>query len=107
VSEEDRIWREGDPEWTWPEGESVPRYKWCQFPKKEVVELLNAHGDFKIKVDDQKEKELLTQIAYCAEGMFDCEDHQNIGDAGDWKRKLKNHTDEYYNYLFNKTGEQH
>lgn len=53
------------------------------------------------------EHELLTQIAYCAEGMFDCEANQNNGDAQEWKRKLKEATDKYYNYLFEKTGEQH
>ena len=46
MSDKDRVWREGDPMWTWPEGETVPRYKWSQFPKKEVVELLNDYvGD--------------------------------------------------------------
>lgn len=42
----------------------------------------------------------LEQIAYCAEGMFDCEVNENLGDAKDWKRQLKIATDEYYDHLF-------
>lgn len=52
-------------------------------------------------------KELLEKIAYCAEGMFDCEVNQNLGDAKDWKRQLKIATDKYYDYQFDITGEQH
>lgn len=54
-----------------------------------------------------QEVELLTRIAYCAEGMFDCEINQNLGDAKDWKQQLKTATDKYYDFLFEKTGEQH
>lgn len=43
MSEEDGVWREGDPKWVWPEGESVPRYVWMQVSQSEVVRLLNEH----------------------------------------------------------------
>ena len=43
MSEEDRIWREGDPVWVWPEGESVPRYMWTQISREAIVDLLNAY----------------------------------------------------------------
>lgn len=46
MKKEDRIWREGDPVWTWPEGEIVPRYKWSQISKDKIVELLNTHQEF-------------------------------------------------------------
>jgi len=45
------------------------------------------------------EKDLLTQIAYCAEWMFDCEIKNNIGEAEDWKRQLKIATNKYYDWL--------
>tara|TARA_R110002020_G_scaffold41921_20_gene123278 strand:- start:806 stop:973 length:168 start_codon:yes stop_codon:yes gene_type:complete len=35
------IWKEGDLEWTWPEGESVPRYKHSQMTPDTVVQILN------------------------------------------------------------------
>lgn len=44
--------------------------------------------------------EMLTQIAYCAEGMFDCEINKNLGDAKNWKHKLKEATDGYYDSLW-------
>jgi len=56
---------------------------------------------------DEFEKDLLTTIAYCAEGMFDCESNMNLGDAADWKHRLKIATDAYYEHLFNTTGETH
>ena len=46
------------------------------------------------------EKELLTNIAYLAEGMFDCEVHRNFGDAKEWKHKLRIATDKYYDFLY-------
>lgn len=48
----------------------------------------------------KKEKELLTRIAYCAEGMFDSKRANNLGDAAEWERHLQNATDEYYEHLF-------
>ena len=42
MSEEDRVWREGDPLWNWGQDESVPTYKWTQIPKLEVVRRLNS-----------------------------------------------------------------
>lgn len=57
-------------------------------------------------MDEEKEK-LLTRIAYCANGMFDSEADSNLGDAKEWKRHLRNATEKYYTYLFDKTGEQH
>lgn len=47
-----------------------------------------------------KEEDLLKQIAYLSEGMFDCEVNSNIGDAKEWKHKLHQATDNYYNYIF-------
>jgi len=41
MSDRDRIWREGDSLWVWPDGESVPRYMWSQVHQKDVVEQLN------------------------------------------------------------------
>lgn len=35
------LWKEGEPEWTWIEGETVPRYKGFQIHPKLVVEGLN------------------------------------------------------------------
>lgn len=51
------------------------------------------------------ENELLLQIAYCAEGMFDCEINNNLGDAEDWKRHLRIATDKYYDFIFNAEDE--
>jgi len=50
--------------------------------------------------DSDKAAELLLQIAYCAEGMFDCEIVENLGDAKDWKRQLQIATNEYHDFIY-------
>jgi len=52
---------------------------------------------------DKEEIDLLKSIAYCAEGMFDCEINNNIGYAEEWKRQLKVATNEYHSFIFDKT----
>ena len=41
MSMDDRVWREGDPKWTWLLGESVPRYMFSQIPHNFIVDKLN------------------------------------------------------------------
>ncbi len=45
-----KIWREGEPKWTWPEGETVPRYMHSQITRESVVNMLN--GQFKASDDE-------------------------------------------------------
>lgn len=78
------------------------------FMKVGAIKTKSRPKDKHNKVNvDVREKELLTQVAYCAEGMFDCEVNNNLGDAKDWKHQLHNAIDKYYEYLFEETGEQH
>ena len=45
------------------------------------------------------EREYLIQIAYLSEGMFGCEVNSNFGEAKQWKHKLKQATDNYYELI--------
>ena len=62
MSEQDRVWRKGDPKWTYTEGETVPRYMWSQISMTEIVKFLNEWSEQRTKLDKvreipQKEKE--------------------------------------------------
>jgi hypothetical protein len=52
MSDGDRIWREGDPEWTWQEEEVVPRFMWSQIPVPCVVTELNSVATLKARVQE-------------------------------------------------------
>ena len=55
MSDYDRIWREGDPLWTWADEESVPRYKWAQISQKEIVKHLNRIAELQKRIHEAQE----------------------------------------------------
>jgi len=68
-----------------PSNDGAPKIATLSQPAPEVSEALIA---------------MLSQVAYCADGMFTAEGDNNMGDAADWKRQLQLATDKYYDHKF-------
>jgi hypothetical protein len=45
----------------------------------------------------------LEEIAYCASGFFESENERNFGDAEQWKQKLEQRTDAFYDAKYRKS----
>jgi hypothetical protein len=60
MCESNKIWEEGMPKWTWPEHETVPRYKYSQVRKHDVVKILNEND----KLFDKAHQEIMEFVSW-------------------------------------------